>query len=81
MPGEACLICAYNDPDGFERFKEQQNSLTDQSQTEKGEEGSDDEKETAGGSSIVAIDQSAMTGESLAVRPSLRYLAVLRSRH
>lgn len=72
MPGEACLICAYNDPDGFEKFKEQQNSLTDQSQNEKGEEDSGDEEEKDGGSSIVAIDQSAMTGESLAVRPPLR---------
>lgn len=61
------MICAYDDPDGFERYKEQQNSLSGDTPAEKSEEDSTHEKESAWGSSIVAIDQSAMTGESLAV--------------
>ena len=67
VPGEARLICSYDDPEGFERYKEQQNSLSDDRPTEKSDEDSTHEKESAWGSSIVAIDQSAMTGESLAV--------------
>ncbi|KAJ5993426.1 plasma membrane H+-ATPase Pma1, partial [Penicillium sp. IBT 35674x] len=67
VPGEARLICAYADPEGFERYKEQQSSLNDDVSTEKSEEDSTHRKEEAWGSSIVAIDQSAMTGESLAV--------------
>ena len=49
MLGEACLICTYNDPDGFEKSKEQQNSLANQSQNKKGKDNTDDEKEKAGG--------------------------------
>ncbi|KAE8374381.1 plasma membrane H+-ATPase Pma1 [Aspergillus bertholletiae] len=66
VPGEARLICAYDDPQGFDRYNEQQCSLTNESSKEKAED-SDGDKEGAWGSSIVAIDQSAMTGESLAV--------------
>ncbi|KAJ5392065.1 plasma membrane H+-ATPase Pma1 [Penicillium cosmopolitanum] len=67
VPGEARLICDYNDPEGFEKYKRQQNSLDDNIPTEKSDEDSTHRKEAAWGSSIVAIDQSAMTGESLAV--------------
>lgn len=71
VPGEARLICAYDDPDGFEKYKEHQNSFSDESPAKKEEEEDVDsthEKEAESGHSLVSIDQSAMTGESLAVR-------------
>lgn len=68
VPGEARLICAYDDPEGFEKYRQQQNTVDDDVSTEKSDEDSTHRKEEAWGSSIVAIDQSAMTGESLAVR-------------
>lgn len=61
------MICAYDDPQGFEHYKEQQSSFTDNVSTEKSDADSTHEKEEAWGASLVAIDQSAMTGESLAV--------------
>lgn len=67
VPGEAHLICAYDDPEGFEKHRQQLNTVDDDVSTEKSDENSTDRKEEAWGSSIVAIDQSAMTGESLAV--------------
>lgn len=74
VPAEARLICAYDDPDGFRRYKEQQTSFEDNASSEKSDEDSTHRKEEAWGSSIVAIDQSAMTGESLAVPCSELYL-------
>jgi H+-transporting ATPase len=54
VPGEARLICAYDDPEGFEKYKRQQNSLDGNIPTEKSDEDSIHRKEAAWGSSIVA---------------------------
>jgi H+-transporting ATPase len=67
VPGEVRLICAYDDADGFEKFNKLQSSFANNLSTERVDEGASEEKESAWGSSIVAVDQSAMTGESLAV--------------
>lgn len=64
VPGEARLICAYNDPDGLENFKKMQDPVANHISTEKAAEGDTGGKESV---SIIAIDQSTMTGESLAV--------------
>ena len=61
------MICAYDNPDGFENYKEMQNSPIDTSSAEKDFEDGDEGEEKKYGVSIVAIDQSAITGESLAV--------------
>jgi H+-transporting ATPase len=70
-PGDARLICEYDQPEDFAKYKElrEQHALNpeeDPSGSEEGEEG-----EGTGiahqGHPIVATDQSAITGESLAV--------------
>ncbi|KAF2836420.1 plasma-membrane proton-e [Patellaria atrata CBS 101060] len=76
VPADARLICDYNTPEDFERYKELKNAdkLADEGDPEKNESGSDsDDNEadegphTNNGHAILAIDQSAITGESLAV--------------
>lgn len=76
MPAEVRLICAYDDPDSFHRYKEMQiSAIGGDSPTEKASRDSDDfdNEERPYSTSLVAIDQSAITGESLAVLfPRLR---------
>lgn len=66
VPGDARLITAYDNPEGYANYLDYINS--DISEVEKGED-DDEEEEHARkvGHSLVACDQSSITGESLAV--------------
>lgn len=72
MPADARLICDYDDPSAFETYKvlREQHKLNpeeDPSGSEDKEDDEDNEGVPHQGHSIVATDQSAITGESLAV--------------
>jgi len=64
VPADAKLICAYDNPEGFAEFQQLQREELDGHVVEK--KGEDGEEEHHG-HPIVATDQSAITGESLAV--------------
>jgi H+-transporting ATPase len=64
VPADVRLICDYGKPEMFDIYKELRASAHDDTLKEKDD---DDENEHHTGSSIVAVDQSAITGESLAV--------------
>ncbi|KAI9750376.1 MAG: peroxisomal assembly protein [Chaenotheca gracillima] len=71
IPGDARLICAYDNPDGFAEYQKQQREDRDgiaqeKSNSESSDQDDDDDDERKG-ISLVACDQSAITGESLAV--------------
>ena len=66
IPADAQLICAYDDKEaGYQRWKEAQHDA--HADAPKDKEESDDEGNTHKGTSFLACDQSAITGESLAV--------------
>ena len=65
VAGEARLICDYDQTSMFEEYKEMINDP--EGYHSKNHTDSDDEEEKHVGTSIVATDQSAITGESLAV--------------
>ncbi|KAK3051285.1 hypothetical protein LTR09_007681 [Extremus antarcticus] len=72
VPADARLICDYDAPEDFEKYKElrEQHALNPEedpagSEDKEGEEG--EEGVAHQGHSIIATDQSAITGESLAV--------------
>ncbi|KAI4269515.1 MAG: hypothetical protein LQ337_007238 [Flavoplaca oasis] len=67
VPADARLICAYDNPDAFEEYK--QLMAEEEGEEPKEKKGTEDEEEedTHHGVSLVACDQSAITGESLAV--------------
>ncbi len=66
IPADARLICAYENPEAFEEYKElMRQELNEPS--EKKPEDDDDDEEKHHGVSLIAADQSAITGESLAV--------------
>ncbi|KAL2004481.1 hypothetical protein VTN00DRAFT_3483 [Thermoascus crustaceus] len=70
VPAEVRLICGYDDPGSFQRYKEMQKpTIGVESPTEQDSRGSDefDNDQRPYSPSLVAIDQSAITGESLAV--------------
>jgi len=68
IPGDGRIICDYSNPQGYAEYLDYINS--DLSANEGGEGEDDDEegdKGKKGGHPILAVDQSSMTGESLAV--------------
>ncbi|TAQ83906.1 hypothetical protein B7494_g7772 [Chlorociboria aeruginascens] len=68
VPAECRLICDYNDRNGYQKYMDEMRTRGDHS--EKSDDGDEDEEEGekhGSGLPILAIDQSAMTGESLAV--------------
>ena len=68
VPADARLICEYSNKAGFALYKAEMTARDLTSPKEKHGEGEDDDDETHHlGHAILAIDQSAMTGESLAV--------------
>lgn len=70
VPADIRLICDYSKPEMFETYKEYMANVTDDTlkeKTEEDDEDEDDAKAATAGVSLVAIDQSAITGESLAV--------------
>ncbi|KAJ7935899.1 plasma-membrane proton-e [Mycena leptocephala] len=70
IPADAKILASYDDKDGSKAKQSQQKSKGDEKTDEKarGADDSDDEDNEADrGPSIVSVDQSAITGESLAV--------------
>ena len=68
IPADARLICNYDTPEAFEEYKElMRQELNEPSEKKEGDKEDDDEEEKHHGHSLVAADQSAITGESLAV--------------
>lgn len=68
VPADVRLICDYSKPQNFETYREYLATAGDDTLKEKGAENDDDGGiEARAGVSLVAVDQSAITGESLAV--------------
>lgn len=65
MAGEARLICAYDNPAGFDEYRKMVEDPEEH--YSKNHTDSDEDEEKHQGHSLVATDQSAITGESLAV--------------
>ena len=70
IPADARLICAYDNPEAFAEYQDM-NIEDEEEPGEKKEKDASDEEEDEDakhhGMTIVACDQSAITGESLAV--------------
>ncbi len=67
IPADARLICDYEAPEAFEEYKElMRQELNEPSEKKEGAE-DDEEEDKHHGHSLIAADQSAITGESLAV--------------
>ncbi|KAK7180395.1 hypothetical protein DPSP01_001830 [Paraphaeosphaeria sporulosa] len=71
VPADVRLICNYDTPEDFERYLQmKEEDLFDDTsdpEDEKDDENIDEERPISQGHSLVATDQSAITGESLAV--------------
>ncbi|KAL9615489.1 MAG: hypothetical protein Q9167_000002 [Letrouitia subvulpina] len=67
VPADSRLICAYDNPEAFEEYKQLMAEEEGEEPKEKKEDDDDDEEDKHHGVSLVACDQSAITGESLAV--------------
>jgi H+-transporting ATPase len=69
VPADARLICAYDDHDGYARYKDAliAHANEDKLKEKKSDDDDDDDGSIHTGHSIVACDQSSITGESLAV--------------
>ncbi|KAI2786578.1 Plasma membrane ATPase [Penicillium oxalicum] len=67
IPADVRLICDYSKPEMFEAYKEYLISSQDDTLKEKAEDDDEDSREVHQGVSLIACDQSAITGESLAV--------------
>ena len=68
MPADGLLICPYDQPELYSEFQKLRDEDEDEVHHKKGEEEDEDEDgPTHKGASIVATDQAAITGESLAV--------------
>ncbi|KAK8189874.1 hypothetical protein IWZ00DRAFT_127242 [Phyllosticta capitalensis] len=69
VPADMRLICDYSTPQDFERYKELRDSDKFKEDDPEGEEEEEDEQDKTHrfGQPLVACDQSAITGESLAV--------------
>lgn len=70
VPADVRLICDYSKPEMYETYKEYMANVNDDTLKEKEEDEEGDEGDAKAaqlGVSLVAVDQSAITGESLAV--------------
>lgn len=72
VPADVRLICAYDSPEDFEtylRLKEEDkfDDSSDPEDEKKEDDMGEEERPISQGHSIIATDQSAITGESLAV--------------
>lgn len=68
VPADARIISAYDNPNGWADFQKELERQAGQEEEHKGDEDEDNIGEKHGsGYALLAIDQSAMTGESLAV--------------
>lgn len=67
VPADARIICAYDDPNGYETYVRELQAQLHDSPEENPDEDEDGTERHGSGYALLAIDQSAMTGESLAV--------------
>lgn len=68
VPGDARVICAYDNPAGYAEYLDYINSdLSALNEKEEDDDDLDDDRGRKQGHSIIAVDQSSITGESLAV--------------
>lgn len=67
VPADARLICDYDNPAAFEEYKELMRQELNEPSEKKPEDDDDDDEEKHHGNPLIATDQSAITGESLAV--------------
>ncbi|KAJ5111005.1 hypothetical protein N7532_001540 [Penicillium argentinense] len=67
IPADVRLICDYDKPENFETYKEYLATANDDTLKEKDDDEDEDAREAHTGVSLIACDQSAITGESLAV--------------
>ncbi|KAJ5886520.1 Plasma membrane ATPase [Penicillium subrubescens] len=67
IPADVRLICDYSKPEMFDAYKEYLVTSQDDTLKEKEDEEDEDSREIHQGVSLIACDQSAITGESLAV--------------
>lgn len=67
IPADIRLICDYGKPEMFDTYKVYLVNLNDDTLKEDGEDNDEGNLETHQGVSLIACDQSAITGESLAV--------------
>lgn len=67
VPADVRLICDYSKPEMFDTYKEYLIQSQDDTLKEKDDDDEDGGIEARAGVSLVAVDQSAITGESLAV--------------
>jgi len=66
VPADCRIISAYDNPNGYADYQRELEAQAGESEKEKGEDEEEGEKHGSG-FALLAIDQSAMTGESLAV--------------
>lgn len=72
VPADCRLICNYDHPEDFEKYKEMKDEdlfddSSDPDDEKKKEDDDDEERPISQGVALIAADQSAITGESLAV--------------
>lgn len=67
IPADARLICDYDNPDAFAEYQEMHLEEEDTPKEKAEAEEEEDDEDKHHGMTIVACDQSAITGESLAV--------------
>lgn len=67
VPADCRLICAYDNPEAFEEYKELMRQELNEPSEKKPEDEDEDPEDKHHGVSLIAADQSAITGESLAV--------------
>ena len=67
VPGDARIICDYDNPQGYSEYLDYVNSDLSAAAKKNDEEDEDGDMGRKNGHAILAIDQSSITGESLAV--------------
>jgi H+-transporting ATPase len=67
VPADARIICAYDNPNGYEAYVRELQAQQGESANEKDDDDAEEGERHGSGYALLAIDQSAMTGESLAV--------------
>ncbi|RDW60080.1 plasma membrane ATPase-2 [Coleophoma crateriformis] len=67
VPADCRLICAYDNPNGYQEYLDELSAQAGDSPGAKDDEDDEHGEKHGSGYALLAIDQSAMTGESLAV--------------
>lgn len=67
VPGDGRIICEYSNPQGYSEYLDYINSDLSAAANDANEDDEDGDKGRKNGHPILALDQSSMTGESLAV--------------